>query len=316
MTVGPKKPSLPESQGKGLTGIESITYGVEDVAKCSGFFEDFGLSKISGGSGGATFATAEETTIEIRGKDDAGLPAALEPGSTVREICWGVRDQESLDAIEADLETDRPIVRGSEGSIHTADPAGYGIAFRVSRRKPVVLNPQTLNTIGDSIRKNSRATFYERAVPQHLGHIVLYCINYDDQFEFYTKRLGFLVSDTVRGMGAFMRCSTDHHNLFLVRHRRTGLNHASFGVHDMDEIMGGFNLLSKKGWEPAWGPGRHYIGSNLFYYFRSPSGGYVEYYADMDCITDPEKWEIGEFEASAPEAMFAWGGAPPPDFGK
>ena len=314
MTVGPKKSKM--GGGKGLVGLESVTYGVEDVAESIGFYEDFGLRTIDRGRHGATFATGEETTVEIRSKQDASLPQAMEPGSTVREICWGLDSQDSLDRLTADLETDRPVARGSGGTIHTLDPAGYGIAFRVTRSKPVTLKPQTLNTLGDAIRRNARARFYDRARPQHMGHVVLYCTNYEDQFDFYTRRLGFMVSDYVHGLGAFMRCSTDHHNLFLIKHRRTGLNHISFAVQDLDEIMGGFSLLSKKGWEPVWGLGRHYIGSNLFYYFRCPCGGYVEYYADMDCITDPEKWEPGEFDASSPEAMFAWGGHPPDDFGK
>jgi hypothetical protein len=32
-----------------------------------------------------------------------------------------------------------------------------------------------------------------------------------------TKGLGFMVSDTVPGLAAFMRCSTDHHNVLVQR---------------------------------------------------------------------------------------------------
>jgi hypothetical protein len=87
-------------------------------------------------------------------------------------------------------------------------------------------------------------------------------------------------------------------------------------VQDLDEIMGGFTYLQKRGYEPVWGPGRHYIGSNLFYYFRNPAGAYVEYYADMDCISDPNQWKPGEFSPGQPEALFAWGGYPPAEFAR
>jgi len=33
---------------------------------------------------------------------------------------------------------------------------------------------------------------------------------------FFTDGLGFKVSDRISGVGAFMRCSTDHHNLLVL----------------------------------------------------------------------------------------------------
>lgn len=299
-----------------LVGIESVTYGVEDLAQAATFFEDFGLTVAERANAGLTLTTPESTSLNLRAVDDPSLPAAMEPGSTVREIMWGVDSPESLDALAADLATDRPVVTDAEGAIHTVDPTGYGIAFRVTRRTPVRLTPQTLNTVGEAVRHNARFRAYERAAPQHIGHIVLYHPDLEPAVDFYTRRLGFMVSDRLTNFGAFLRCSTDHHNLFLLRHGRTGLNHLSFGVQGVDEIMGGFAYLSKRGYEPVWGLGRHYIGSNLFYYFRNPAGAYVEYYADMDCITDPAMWTPGEFSPGQPEALFAWGGYPPKEFGR
>ena len=34
----------------------------------------------------------------------------------------------------------------------------------------------------------------------------------------------------------------------------------------------------------VWGLGRHFLGSNLFWYFRDPAGNFAEYYADLDQI--------------------------------
>ncbi len=300
----------------GIVGIESVTYGVPDVAKSTRFFEDFGLDLVERGSAGATFATPEATSILVRDQDDDSLPGAVEPNPTVREIVWGVDTAAAVDAIAAELEKDRPVSRSSDGAIHSADPAGYGISFRVTERTPVQLTPIEINTIGEAARLNERAKVYDQAKPQHIGHVVLYCPNYEEQFAFYTDRLGFMVSDTLRDSGAFLRCSTDHHNLFLLRFHRAGLNHVSFGVENLDEIMGGFGVMESQGWQPSWGPGRHFLGSNLFYYFRNPSGGHVEYYADMDCIANPELWEAGEWDPKSPEALFAWGGYPPPDYRK
>jgi catechol-2,3-dioxygenase len=300
----------------GIVGLETVVYGVEDLALSARFFEDFGLETVERGDHGRTFEMPEKTSLQLRLHDDASLPAAPEAGSTIREIVWGVDTAEHVNALGAELATDRAVTTDSEGTIHTVDDAGYGIAFTVTKREAVILEPQTLNTIGEVVRHNERAAFYDQAKPQHLGHIVLYCPNWEEQVSFYVDRLKFMISDTLRGSGAFLRCSVDHHNLFLLRYPSTGLNHISFGVQGIDEIMGGYKVMSESGWEPTWGLGRHYIGSNIFYYFRNPAGGQVEYYADMDCITNPELWTPEEFEANTPEALFAWGGYPPPGYRK
>ena len=300
----------------GILGIESVTYGVADVAQSTRFFEDFGLVALERGASGATFGTPEQTTVLVRDAEDASLPSAVEPGPTVREIVWGVDALESLDALGADLEGDYPVTRDADGTVWTVDPAGFATGFRVTGRVPVKVKSQTLNTISEALRRNQRFELFEQAAPHHMGHIVLYCPDFEASWDFYVERLGFMVSDLLDGAGAFLRCSTDHHNLFLLRYHRAGLNHVSFGVQNIDEIMGGYKMMSESGWEPSWGLGRHYIGSNIFYYFRNPSGGHVEYYADMDCITNPELWTPETFDAGAPEALFAWGGYPPPDYRK
>ena len=44
----------------------------------------------------------------------------------------------------------------------------------------------------------------------------------------------------------------------------------------------------------ATNPGRHILGSNLYWYFSNPSGGNTEYFADMDCMDDnwkPRIWD-------------------------
>ncbi len=87
----------------------------------------------------------------------------------------------------------------------------------------------------------------------------------------------------------------------------------AFRVNDFDEIMGGKQFLESRGWKPVRGPGRHVVGSNLFYCFWNPCGGAVEYYADLDCITNPEQWEPREWTPE-PRVFAAWGPPPPEEF--
>ena len=55
----------------------------------------------------------------------------------------------------------------------------------------------------------------------------------------------------------------------------------------------------------VWGLGRHFIGSNFFWYLRDPAGNFSEYYSDMDSITDDQLWTPGMWEPSL-RALYAW----------
>jgi catechol 2,3-dioxygenase-like lactoylglutathione lyase family enzyme len=288
-------------------GIESVTYGVQDVGAGARFLEDFGLVEAEKAQSGVTYLTKEGTAVHLRLADDPGLPPAVESGPTVREVVWGVKSKTDLDAIAAEMSRDRELARGADGKLCTIDPNGVQIAFQVTERKEIPQTPPPPHPL------NARAKFYQRAQVEHIAHVVFFTTNLKETVDFYVERLGFLLSDTLTGLGMFLRCSSDHHNLFLINHERKGLNHVSFRLKDFDEIMGGKEFLEKKGWRPVWGPGRHVIGSNLFYYFANPSGAYVEYYADMDCITNPETWTAREWPPGQ-ESLAAWGPAIPEEF--
>jgi hypothetical protein len=57
--------------------------------------------------------------------------------------------------------------------------------------------------------------------------------------------------------------------------------------------------------------GRHFIGSNFFWYLRDPAGNFSEYYSDMDTITDDQLWTPGTWEPSL-RALYTWGPDVPP----
>ena len=60
-------------------------------------------------------------------------------------------------------------------------------------------------------------------------------------------------------------------------------------------MMGG-RRLTEKGWKTYVGPGRHVLGSNYFWYFKTPCGGAMELACDMDYVDD--NWEAKEWEYS------------------
>lgn len=293
-----------------IVGLEGLTYGVDDVATCRRFNEDLGLRPVEHGATGALFGTTEGSTVELREAGDADLPPAVVPGSTVRQIVWGVESDAVLEAIAGELVKDREVTHGSNRTIWSTDPMGYAIGFRVSTVETVVLEEAEVNKLGSAKRINKRYNFPERAEILHLGHVVFYTPNLEETYAFYRDRLGFRLTDTFPGLGYFMRCSgsSDHHNIFLLhRGDMAGLNHTSYAVRDVDEMMMGGEHMERQGWDSLTGPGRHVIGSNYFWYFHSPCGGAVETYADMDYLTDD--WQPGEWEFR-PEIVAAWDRGP------
>jgi hypothetical protein len=121
------------------------------------------------------------------------------------------------------------------------------------------------------------------------------------------------VSDTVKDLASFLRCSTDHHNLLVQPAPFPLLHHTSWQVDDVDEIgRGAHALLAKDPARHVWGLGRHYIGSNFFWYLKDPAGNFSEYYADLDCIVDDELWTPGVWDGA--KSLYSWGPPVPSAF--
>ncbi|MFJ9590806.1 hypothetical protein ACIRSD_45040 [Streptomyces acidicola] len=118
---------------------------------------------------------------------------------------------------------------------------------------------------------------------------------------FFVDGIGFRVSDLIKGEGAFIRCSTDHHNLLVLRAPVTFLHHTSWQVDDIDEVgLGAFAMLEGRPERYVWGLGRHYAQSNFFWYLKDPAGSFTEYSSDMDCIVDDQLWMPEDLEGACP----------------
>src|SRR5262249_55515601 len=142
------------------------------------------------------------------------------------------------------------------------------------------------NAPGRVARRNARADALGREQPvrpRKLGHVVLGSVDQEASERFFVEGIGFKVSDTVAGLASFLPCSTDHHNLLVQRAPVALLHHTSWQVDDVDEIgRGAHALLAEDPTRHVWGLGRHYIGSNFFWYLKDPAGNFTEYYADLD----------------------------------
>ena len=82
---------------------------------------------------------------------------------------------------------------------------------------------------------------------------------------------------------------------------------------DVDEIgKGAQNLLAVDPQRHVWGLGRHFLGSNMFWYFRDPAGNFAEYFTDLDQIPEDAEWDARNWEPD--KSLYAWGPPPSPDF--
>lgn len=259
--------------------VDSVVYGVEDADVGRRYFEDWGLDAVDLGNGAVEFTLPSNQTIRITPASDDSLPAAVEQGSTVREVVWGVDGAGTLDEIEAELSRDRDVVRDETNTLHAHDPNGFGIAFRVSQSR---IEPPSSSSGGSEAR---------RANPRRISHVVHNVPK--DRLEktasFYMDRLQFRLTDRVLDTGDFLRCpgAFDHHNLFLMhKPNRLGFNHVAFELGDIDEVMAGGQHMLDRGWTTAIEPGEHFLSGQHYWYFRCPCGGNTEYFAATLVLDD------------------------------
>jgi catechol 2,3-dioxygenase-like lactoylglutathione lyase family enzyme len=289
-----------------IQGIDRITYGVEDMAKCRQFFLDWGLTLAREADGHLVFESLNGCEVVVAPHDDPALPPAIEPGPTLREVVWSTSTAAELDAIARRMEG-APGFSYANGEATATDPNGLAVRVRVSRKRKIDVQGVPINTWDRALRVDQRSAFYDRARPVEVGHVVFFTGDLAAAEAFYVERLGFVVSDRYPGRGVFLRTAPNggHHDLFLLQPPapKRGVNHVAFTVRDIHEVFGGGMHISRCGWETEIGPGRHPISSAYFWYVKNPAGGLAEYYADEDVVT--AKWQAREF-TPGPDVFAEW----------
>ena len=289
-----------------LHGLAEMTLGVRDVDVTKQFYREFGLSETDGG----VFASA-----------DGGeqLRIVESPYRRLVEFALAADDTDDIERIRrAAVAHDLAVTDQDDGGIVMSEPI-VGIRAKVTVRPRIVqADPhhwQPMNSPGDPARSGTRAAaiFDEGpARPRKLGHVLYTSPDYEASTRFLTDVLGFKVSDSSAAI-TFLRCSTDHHNIGLINAPVPFFHHSSWQVNDVDEIgRGAQNLLAVDPHRNVWGLGRHFLGSNFFWYFRDPAGNFAEYYADLDQIPEDMEWDRREWPVE--KSLYAWGPPVPQDF--
>ena len=286
--------------------VERVVYGVTNLGECVRFFDDFGLERLDGPGPGARFQTLTGQVVEVRPADDPGLPPALEDGSTLREVVWGVDTAGALAELAAAVSADREIACAG-GEVHTVDETGFGVGLAVSEPLPSAAEHPGANRTGAVSRWNQPLQPPGRVRPLRLCHVALNIpkAGRGEAAAFYTDRLGFRPTDRVKEMGVFMRAPGDfdqHTMLLCHRPDRAGVNHTAYEVAGVDEVIAGANDMIDRGWREARRLGRHTVGSNIFRFIHAPCGGRVEFAADMDRVDD--SYGPNDYEETPPHHLW------------
>ena len=241
----------------------------------------------------------------------------------VSEVRLGCTDEADLVAARDRLTAMGLEVSLADGVLRCADPLGdHDVVVEVAGAPELTPPPaREINHPGERSRVDRRSSAAVPAVvppPRRVGHVVFGTPDVAASAAFYRDGLGFKVSDAIDGgIGTFLRCSTDHHNLLLMPAPVPCMNHYAVEMDDMDAIgLAGSKVVSTRPEASIYGIGRHVLGANLFWYLLDPQGGMFELFADMDQITDDESWEAGEYRDDwDPFTIASWEPGPArPDF--
>jgi catechol 2,3-dioxygenase-like lactoylglutathione lyase family enzyme len=291
-----------------LHGLANMTLGVPNVADTTEFYRDFGLAETSAGSG-------------VFGSTDGGkqLEVVQRAYRQLVEVTLAVDDVDDIARIRtAAAAQGHTVAENDDGSISIVEPY-VNTRFRISitpRIKQDSYVSPVQNAPGRIDRRAERAPaiFHEGPVsPRRLGHVLYGTPDIDGSERFLIDVMGFKMSDTTPGIISFLRCGVDHHNVALAKSPIPFFHHSSWQVDDADAIgNGAHHLLTIDPKRTVWGMGRHFLGSNFFWYFRDPAGNYAEYFADLDQIPEDDVWIAQNWDPS--KSLYAWGPPVPGDF--
>jgi catechol-2,3-dioxygenase len=187
-----------------------------------------------------------------------------------------------------------------DGGLWFRDPDDNWITLREQELSPPRdPEPAPLNLPGDYQRTDQARWLSAGAParPRRLGHILVFSSDNHQSETFYGAALGLRMSDRIPGKASFMNAGPgDHHVFGFVQSSHPGLHHSSWEVDTFDQLAVGAQTMAENGHRVGWGLGRHSLGSNLFHYVRDPWGSWIEYFADIDQIS--ENWQARDWNTT------------------
>ena len=273
-----------------VAGLAWLEFEKPALGEAERFLADFG------------FAVADRSpeALVLRGRQAAAPCLVVRRGSRPRFTgpAFQAAAREDLDRLARGTGADVTRYLGGH-AVELRDPSGIPVrvAFGVPELSALPERaPLPLNFGPAPIRVNATQRPERRpAEIERLGHVVLGTTRFQAALDWYLDTLGLIVSDFCyldgqRGRGpvmAFIRCDqgsvpTDHHTLAMLLQPHAGYVHSAYQLTDLDEVATSGQYLRERGYQHAWGIGRHVQGSQIFDYWRDSDRLMFEHYADGD----------------------------------
>jgi catechol 2,3-dioxygenase-like lactoylglutathione lyase family enzyme len=295
-----------------IEDIAHVRFRAPDLDEMRRFLVEFGMQPLS----------LEGEVLYARGSGQAPFLHSTSIGPPAFEAIGlrakSVSDLESLAAAEH-VSVEAHKAPGGGQIVRLRDPDGRSVEVVAGQESA---HPGTLPAEAARNSAHARARLRSSvrvsdgpATVVRLGHAVFGVSNFRLVEQWYKSRFGLLTSDEVRtetgeAIGAFLRCDlgdvpTDHHTLFLIQTPDApNFNHAAFEVAGFDDLMRGHGHLRRAQRKPAWGIGRHILGSQIFDYWKDPWGHELEHWTDGDLLIAAD----GAHEVTLQELMgVQWG---------
>ncbi|MNO82350.1 Glyoxalase-like domain protein [compost metagenome] len=298
-----------------IKDINHVVYRHADLDRLERFLLDFGL----------LVAHRTEQRLYFRGTGPLPYVYIAERADTpvLGAIAFAVETLDDLQAAERLPGASRiqPLEHPGGGQcVVLHDPSGRRIEL-VHGIQPVEELPQRSALVLNSAVEKRRFGEVQRpgkgaAQVMRLGHVAIGVADMRAMIDWYRNLLGMLPSDLiVEGderdcpTAAFLRLNrgdawTDHHTIALFQAGKDVVHHASFEVQDFDAQCLGHEWMNEQGWTQFWGVGRHVLGSQIFDYWRDPSGNLIEHFTDGDLFNHESPMNCTQ---ACDSSLYQWG---------
>ncbi|MCM3718628.1 3,4-dihydroxyphenylacetate 2,3-dioxygenase [Fictibacillus phosphorivorans] len=154
---------------------------------------------------------------------------------------------------------------------------------------------------------------YKGARVQRIDHINCMVPDVEAAVSFYTKELGFRVSEYTateddRTWAAWLHRKPTVHDVAFMNGEGPRLHHVGFWLSDPMSLIHCCDVMASMGYADhiERGPGRHGLSNAFFLYIRDPDGNRIELYNGDYLTSDPDfkpvKWDIND-----PRRQTFWG---------
>lgn len=216
---------------------------------------------------------------------------------------------------------------GGGKRVRVSDPHGYQmeVLCGMQRLAPLPTRRNVLNWGDQKTRRAGELMRLPRGPSQvkRIAHAVIMTPDASARIKWYREMFGLVCSDEVwegspdNVIASFNRCDrgetyVDHHTFLCIKGERVGLNHLSFEVQSIDDVMLGHEHLQRAGkYQHVWGIGRHVLGSQVYDYWQDPWGRVHEHWTDTDMLNAHAK---PNFMPAEEGLVSQWGEPVPKEF--